>query len=197
AVAARSLIDRGERVAIVDVDAHHGNGTQDIFYDEPNVLFVSFHQYPLYPGTGHPAEIGTESAAHTTVNIALPAGTPSRAYRAGVADVVAPVMAEFEPTWLLVSLGFDAHRADPITDLGLTAADFADIVDDLCSFAPPGRRLFFLEGGYDLEALAASSGAVASVLLGDSHRPEAPSEGEGGADAVALAHRIHVAGRLR
>ncbi len=196
AVAARSLVDRGERVAIVDIDAHHGNGTQDIFYDEPDVLFISFHQFPLYPGTGRPDEIGTERAAHRTVNIALPPYTPSRAYREGVADVVAPIMADFDPTWLLVSLGFDAHRADPITDLGLTASDFADIVNDLCAFAPPGRRLFFLEGGYDLDALADSAGAVAAVLVGESHRPEKPSDGEGGADAVGLAKRIHVDGRL-
>ena len=197
AVTARALADRGERVAIVDVDAHHGNGTQDIFYDDPRVLFVSFHQFPWYPYTGKPNEIGAEGAAHTTVNIALPSGTTAWAYRAGIAEVVAPVIEEFAPTWLLISLGFDAHREDPITDLGLTAADFADIVDDLCAFAPPGRRLVFLEGGYDLDALRLSAGAVAATLVGEQHRPEKASEAGPDGGAVELARRIHVDGRLR
>jgi acetoin utilization deacetylase AcuC-like enzyme len=194
AVAARSLAAKGERVAIVDIDAHHGNGTQDIFYDDPDVLFVSFHQYPWYPYTGRPDEIGTGAAAHTTVNVALPAGATGEVYRAGLEAVVAPVMERFGPTWLLISVGFDAHRADPLTDLGLTSADFADIVADLFAFAPPGRRLLFLEGGYDLQALADSAAAVAAVALGARHRPESPSSGGPGALAVELARQIHLGG---
>jgi acetoin utilization deacetylase AcuC-like enzyme len=191
AVAARSLAAAGERVAIVDIDAHHGNGTQDIFYDDPDVLFVSFHQYPWYPYTGRPDEIGSGDAAHSTVNIALPAGTTGEVYRLGIQNLVAPAMQRFQPTWLLISAGFDAHRADPITELGLTSADFADIVADLLSFAPPGRRLLFLEGGYDLQALADSAAAVAAVVLGERHRPELPSSGGPGARAVELACEIH------
>ncbi|MCP3989859.1 MAG: histone deacetylase [Actinomycetia bacterium] len=196
AVAARFLADRGERVAIVDIDAHHGNGTQDIFYDDPNVLFVSFHQFPWYPYTGRPDEIGEGRGTHRTVNLALPAGATGQVYRAGIETVVAPVMADFDPTWLLLSVGFDAHRADPITDLGLTSADYADVVVDLVSFAPPGRRLLFLEGGYDLQALADSAEAVASVLVDDARRPEEPTSDGPGAEAVEVARRIHVAGRL-
>lgn len=192
AVAAQALKARGERVLLVDIDAHHGNGTQSIFYDDPDVLFVSFHQFPWYPFTGAPTEIGSGAGHHATVNFALPAGATGQAYREGIESVVAPLVAEFGPTWLLVSAGFDGHRADPITDLGLTSADYADVVSDLLAFAPPGRRLLFLEGGYDLRALADSTGAVAAALLGEVHRPEAPTGDGPGVDAVRLAHRIHV-----
>lgn len=192
AVAARSLADRGERVLIVDIDAHHGNGTQEIFYDDGEVLFVSFHQSPLYPFSGKPDEVGVEGGSGTTVNVAFPAHTTGDAYRTAIQDVVSPVVQRFDPTWLLVSAGFDGHRADPITDLGLTAGDFADIVSDLCEFAPPGRRLLFLEGGYDLQAMVASTAAVAAALVGERHRPEQPSSGGPGRDAVELARRIHV-----
>ncbi len=192
AVAARALRAKGQRVVIVDIDAHHGNGTQDIFYDDPDVLFISFHQYPWYPGTGGPGEVGRGDGLHATVNFPLPAGTSGTPYREGIERVVAPVVEEFEPDWLLVSAGFDGHRADPITDLGLTSADYADMVADLLSFAPPGRRLFFLEGGYDLRALADSTGAVASVLVGATHRPEHPTSGGPGHEIIDLAHQIHV-----
>ena len=195
AVVARSLVDRGERVVIVDIDAHHGNGTQDIFYDEPDVLFVSFHQFPWYPGTGRPNEIGIGPGERATLNVALPAGATGQVYRDGIENVVAPVVERFAPTWLLVSVGFDGHRSDPITDLGLTSGDFADIMGDLFSFAPPGRRLLFLEGGYDLRALADSAGAVAAVAVGERHRPEEPSSGGPGAEAVELARQIHLDGR--
>ncbi|MGF1598786.1 MAG: histone deacetylase [Acidimicrobiales bacterium] len=195
AVAARALTARGERVAIVDIDAHHGNGTQDIFYADPEVLFISFHQYPWYPGTGAPRETGTGRGAGTTVNVALPAGATGEVYRTGIEQVVAPVMARFAPTWLLVSVGFDAHRADPITEMGLTSGDFADIVTDLLAFAPPGRQLLFLEGGYDLRAMYDSAGAVAAAVLDERHRPEPPSSGGPGEDAVELARQIHLDGR--
>ncbi len=196
AVAATVLADRGERVVIVDIDAHHGNGTQDVFYDDPRVLFISFHQFPWYPYTGKPTEIGAGEAAHTTVNVAMPAGSTGQAYRAGVERVVAPIVEDFEPTWLLISAGFDGHRADPITDLGLTSGDFADLVADLLAFAPPGRRLLFLEGGYDLQALIDSAGSVAAALVGERHRPEPPTSGGPGDEAVELARQIHLERRL-
>jgi acetoin utilization deacetylase AcuC-like enzyme len=195
AIAARSLVARGERVVIVDIDAHHGNGTQDAFYEDPDVLFISFHQFPLYPHTGWPHEQGAGAGVGTTVNLAMPAGTTGDAYRAGIETVLAPVIEHFAPTWLLVSVGFDAHRADPITDLGLTAGDFADIVGDLLGFAPAGRRLLFLEGGYDLQALIDSAGAVAAVALGEDFRPEPSTSGGPGAGAVETARQIHLEGR--
>lgn len=196
AVAARALTARGERVAIVDIDAHHGNGTQDIFYEDPDVLFISFHQFPLYPHTGWPHEMGSGSGTGATVNIAVPALTTGDAYRAGIETVLAPVLERFKPTWLLLSVGFDAHRADPITDMGLTAGDFGDIVADLLTFAPAGRQLMFLEGGYDLQAMIDSAGAVAAAAVGDRYHPEAPTSGGPGGEAVETARQIHLEGRL-
>ena len=192
AVAARHLTARGERVVIVDVDAHHGNGTQDVFYADPDVLFVSFHQYPWYPGTGKPNEVGEGEGLGWNVNVALPAHTTGDTYRFALDTVVTPVVERFEPTWVLVSAGFDGHRSDPITELGLTSADYGDLVGRILEFAPPGRRLLFLEGGYDLRALADCAGAVAAAVLGEEYRPEQPSSGGPGADEVELARRIHI-----
>jgi len=175
AVTARMLADRGERVVVVDIDAHHGNGTQDIFWDDPSVLYVSFHQHPLYPGTGTAEEVGGPDATGSTVNFPLPPGATGDVYRTGIEDVLGPHVAAWQPTWLLISAGFDAHRRDPITDLGLTAGDYADIVGDLIEFAPAGRRIVFLEGGYDLTALAECSAATVGVLAGEPVRPEAPT----------------------
>jgi acetoin utilization deacetylase AcuC-like enzyme len=192
AVTARHLADRGERVLIVDVDAHHGNGTQDVFYDDPNVLFVSFHQYPLYPGTGRPGEAGSGAGLGATVNVALPPGTTGDVYLRAVDTVVAPVVDRFDPTWVLVSAGFDAHRADPLTEMGLTSGDFADLIARILPMAPAGRRLLFLEGGYDLQALTDSAAAVAAAIVDVDYRPEEASSGGPGDDHVALAHKIHL-----
>ena len=159
AVTAAVLADRGERVLIVDYDAHHGNGTQDIFWSDPRVAYVSFHEYPLYPGTGAMGEVGAGAGQGMTINLPLPAGATGDAYRAGVDDVIRPFAAVFEPTWLLLSAGFDAHRADPLTGLGLSSGDIADLTTDLVGLVPQGRRIAFLEGGYDLAALAASVAA--------------------------------------
>ncbi len=180
AVTATHLADRGERVLVVDIDAHHGNGTQDVFWDDPRVLFVSFHQHPLYPGTGAAEDVGGGRATGATVNFPLPAGATGDVYRAGIEDVLAPHVVSWAPTWLLISAGFDAHRRDPITDLGLTAGDYADVVGDLLAFAPAGRRVVFLEGGYDLTALGECAAATVGALAGESVRPEAPtSDGPG------------------
>ena len=120
---------------IVDWDAHHGNGTQDIFYADPRVLYVSMHEFPLYPGTGRLDETGTGEGEGCTVNFPFPAGTTGDAYLAAVDELVVPVTEAFAPTWLLVSAGFDAHRADPLTGLGLAAGDYADLTRRP---APPG-----------------------------------------------------------
>jgi acetoin utilization deacetylase AcuC-like enzyme len=160
AVTARFLADRGERVLIVDYDAHHGNGTQDVFYDDPAVCFVSFHEHPQYPGTGSIDETGSGAGAGHTVNVPLPAGATGDVYRRGLDEIVVPLAERFRPTWLLVSAGFDAHRRDPLTSLGLTSGDFADFTRVLRPLVPPGRHLAFLEGGYDLDALVSSTSAV-------------------------------------
>ncbi len=184
AVAAATLADAGQRVAVVDIDAHHGNGTQDAFWSDGRVLFVSCHQWPLYPGTGAPDEVGEGDGAGTTVNLALPPGAAGDTYRYALDAVIVPVVERFAPDWLLVSAGFDAHRADPLTQLGLTAADYADLTRRLVGLVPACRSVLFLEGGYDLAALRDASGAAVAAAIGVDHRPEA-SSGEGpGRDVV-------------
>jgi acetoin utilization deacetylase AcuC-like enzyme len=175
AVAAASLAARGERVLVVDFDAHHGNGTQDVFYADPRVMFVSLHQWPLYPGTGSVDETGDAEGLGTTLNLPMPAGTTGDAYLAAIDEVIAPVVARFAPTWLIVSAGYDGHRADPITELGLSAGDYALITRRLLDFAPAGRRLVMLEGGYDLDALAHSAAATMAALVEREHLPERPT----------------------
>jgi len=178
AVTATALADAGERVLIVDYDAHHGNGTQDIFYADPRVLFVSFHQWPCYPGTGRFDESGAGDAAGTTVNVPLPPGATGDVYADAWDRLVAPQIDRFSPTWLLLSAGFDAHRSDPITDMGLTAGDYASLTARVLEAAPAGRRIVFLEGGYDLTALTETSAAVMATLVG--HRLETEPQTTGG-----------------
>src|SRR3954453_4772099 len=173
AVAAAALADRGERVLVYDWDAHHGNGTQDAFYDDRRVLYVSAHQWPLYPGTGALDETGRGPGEGYTINLPFPPGTTGDVYLAAFDEVVAPAIERFAPTWVIVSAGFDAHRADPLTGLNLTAGDFADLTDRLLQVCAPGRLSAFLEGGYDLQALALSAGAFVSGLAGLRFRPEA------------------------
>ncbi|WP_419924691.1 histone deacetylase [Candidatus Poriferisocius sp.] len=187
AVCAQALADRGERVLVVDYDAHHGNGTQDVFWEDNRVMFVSWHQYPLYPGTGGLLERGEGAGAGTTINLPMPAGATGDAYRQGWDDAVLPAVEEFDPGWLVLSAGFDAHRADPLTSLGLAAGDFADLTSAIIDVVPPGRRVAFLEGGYDLDALADCAGAAVAVLAGVTWRPEAATGGGPGAEVAAAA----------
>ena len=177
AVTAMALADRGERVLIVDYDAHHGNGTQDVFYRDPRVTYVSFHEYPLYPGTGALDEIGQGDGVGTTLNFPFPRGTTGDVYRRAIDEVLRPLAEEWQPTWLLLSAGFDAHRRDPLTGLALTAGDYADLTREIATLVPSGRCVAYLEGGYDLDALSASTGAALGALVGVDHRPEAPSSG--------------------
>ncbi|MGH9138328.1 MAG: histone deacetylase family protein [Acidimicrobiales bacterium] len=187
AVVAATLADAGERVWIFDFDAHHGNGTQDVFYEDSRVLFVSTHQWPLYPGTGRRTENGAGSGEGTTVNVPLPPGTTGDVYLEAFDTVIAPVVERFAPTWLLISAGFDAHRDDPLTDLGLSAGDFAALTSRALQHVPPGRVVAMLEGGYDLDALTASSTAVLGALAGVEAQTEPATNGGPGADAVAAA----------
>jgi len=196
AVTAGSLARAGERVLIIDWDAHHGNGTQDIFYEQSDVCYVSVHQYPFYPGTGSMQETGSGEGHGTTVNVPVPAATGGDAYRHAFDALIEPIAERFAPTWVLISAGFDAHRADPLTDLGLSAGDFADLTWSSLRLAPPGRRIAFLEGGYDLEALASSAGACVAALAGEMFRPE-PASGAGPAgqrarEVVDAARRLHL-----
>ena len=166
AIGAAHALARGlERVAIVDFDVHHGNGTQDIFWNEPRVLYASTHQSPLYPGTGS----RTETGAGNIVNAPLPPGSGSREFRAAFAHVVLPALHDFRPQLLLISAGFDAHRLDPLADLNLDAEDYAWVTGELVHIAQTyasGRIISSLEGGYSLTALRQSTAAHVVAMMG-------------------------------
>lgn len=187
AVVAAALAERGERVVIVDIDAHHGNGTQDIFWDDARVTYVSIHEHPMYPGSGRLGEMGGTEALGRTVNVPVPAHTGGDTYRAALDLIVAPVIERVGATWLLISTGFDAHRADPLTGLGLSSGDFGDLTARLLAMAPAGRSVVFLEGGYDLDAVAASTAATVAALSHVDLRPEMVTTGP---DLTNLLSRI-------
>jgi len=181
AVAAAAALDAGlSRVAIVDWDVHHGNGTQAIFEADPRVLMVSLHQWPLYPGSGRSEEIGVGEGKGFTVNLPLPAGSGGREYRAAMSQVVLPILAQQRPELILVSAGFDAHVDDPLGGMALRDQDFGALTSLLWDH---GRALgckrlgLVLEGGYDLGALERAGNAVAEALLGARSEldPSAPS----------------------
>lgn len=158
------------RVMIVDYDVHHGNGTQDVFYDDKSVLFVSSHQYPFYPGTGSIHDIGHADARGTTLNIPLPGGHGDSSFAALYEEILWPVARRFEPDLILVSAGFDAHWHDPLAYMRLSlngydhlTRELMRMADDLCG----GKIVFVLEGGYDLQALGHGVANVARALLGD------------------------------
>jgi acetoin utilization deacetylase AcuC-like enzyme len=183
AVSAAELVAAGERVLIVDWDVHHGNGTQEIFWDNPDVLYLSVHQSPLYPGTGHPEEVGGPNAIGTTLNLAVPPGTTGDVVRRALEEVAGPVIERFAPTWVLVSAGFDAHRDDPLANLELSAGDFADLARTIRSYGS-SNIVVFLEGGYNLPALRASVTASLGAFLGADVHPESPTSGGPGNDAL-------------
>ena len=165
AIAAKYALDHHglDRVAIVDFDVHHGNGTQDLVEDDPRILFCSTHQSPLYPGTGAAHETGVGNV----LNVPLPEGTGSKAFRDVMERVVLPRVDAFSPQLLLISAGFDAHKADPLAGMMLETADFAWVTERLCDVADThcaGRVVSALEGGYDLDALGAAAAAHVKVL---------------------------------
>ena len=191
AVTASALAEAGERVLIVDIDAHHGNGTQDAFWDDHRVTYVSIHEYPMYPGTGRADEIGAEAVPGTTVNIPVPAYTAGDTYRRAIDEVVVPVAERVDPTWVLISTGFDAHRNDPLTGLGLSSGDYFDLTARLLRLAPAGRRMVFLEGGYDLDAVAHSTAATLGALSGVETRPEPVTTAGPGSDVISRVRALH------
>jgi acetoin utilization deacetylase AcuC-like enzyme len=163
---ARKVLGVGH-VAIVDIDVHHGNGSEATFWNDPDVLYTSLHQSPFYPGTGAAGDRGGAGANGLTVNVPLPAGTTAQAWLRAFDDVVMPSLRVFEPELVVVSCGFDAHRDDPLADLLLETQTYAAVADRLVSLSelPSGARTaWVLEGGYDLDALTASTQAVLDVL---------------------------------
>ena len=180
AVGAAHARARGlSRVAVVDYDVHHGNGTQWAFYDDPSVLCVSSHQYPFYPGTGAPDEIGSGRGLGFTANLPLEAGATDADYEC-VYLAVAGMLRQFRPELILLSAGFDAHLDDPLGGMRVTAPQFgrltalvAAVADECCD----GRMVAVTEGGYDLEALAASLRIVVDVLDGSTALADLPEPG--------------------
>jgi len=152
-----------KRILIMDWDVHHGNGTQDAFYDDPSVLFVSTHQFPYYPGSGAVNEVGVGAGEGFTVNIPLPAGCSDIEYLQVFQEIVVPAVEKFTPEWILVSAGFDPHRRDPLGGMAVTEEGFAIMAQQLLALADrfAGSRIaFLLEGGYDLAGLRNSVAAV-------------------------------------
>jgi acetoin utilization deacetylase AcuC-like enzyme len=178
--AAHARAGGAARVAIVDYDVHHGNGTQHIFEADPDVLYVSTHQFPYYPGTGAAGEVGVAAGRGFTVNLPLEVGAVDEDYQTVFAAVVTPVLKEFAPDLLIVSAGFDAHERDPLGGMRLSTEAFAAMTMELRVVAEEccgGRIALVTEGGYDLHALAASLDAVAEVLNGPVSAAEWPASG--------------------
>ena len=155
AIMVRHLQRRGmRRIMVLDWDAHHGNGTEEIFYTDPNVLFCSVHQYPFYPGSGRAEDIGAEDGRGYTINLPIPAGSSDKEYRYLLEEVILPVTEEFMPDAIAISAGQDNHFTDPLTGLALTAQGYARMMQELCIMADTicfGRLIAVLEGGYSVE----------------------------------------------
>ncbi len=170
AIAAHHALASGlKRVAIIDFDVHHGNGTQDIFFGDERVLFVSIHQAPFYPGTGDADEVGAGDGRGYTINVPLEGGAHDAVYAAAFQEIVEPALGRFEPQLVLISAGYDAHMRDPLGGMHLTDQAFGAMTQSLVRSAEQtadGRVGLFLEGGYDLAAIEASLGASIDALLG-------------------------------
>jgi len=196
AIAAAHARARGlQRVAVVDFDVHHGNGTQAAFYDDPTVLFLSSHQYPYYPGSGSVREVGAAVGAGFTVNMPLEAGATDGDFALVYHTIALPVLRQFHPDVILVSAGFDAHEDDPLGGMRVTVDGFArltsmlvEVADECCD----GQLVLVTEGGYDLPALAGSLRAVADVLEGaavDRSTPAPTARARATIDAVVAEQR--------
>jgi acetoin utilization deacetylase AcuC-like enzyme len=174
AIGARYLkrVHGAERVLIMDWDVHHGNGTQEAFYNDPSVLFISTHQFPYYPGTGAIDEIGADAGEGYTINIPLPAGCADAEYLQVFEEIVVPAANKFKPDWILVSAGFDPHRRDPLGGMNVTEEGFGAMAQILLRLAERhagGKVAFLLEGGYDLAGL---NNSVAAVLNAMQQKPQ-------------------------
>lgn len=185
AITARYLQAQGAKVAIVDWDVHHGNGTDAEFVSDPDVFYISAHQWPYYPGTGALDEVGSGPGKGYTINAAWPEGTGGDVYRRFFLEMVVPHLRRYGPDWVLVSCGFDAHHLDPLAGLRLTEADYHFMAAQLLQVVPSQRILVFLEGGYNLDAIA---GSTRAMLRGLADRPH---EGASGSFASPkISHRV-------
>jgi acetoin utilization deacetylase AcuC-like enzyme len=197
AVAADAALDREtvDGVAILDWDVHHGNGTQDITYDDPDVHYSSIHERGLYPGTGEVAETGAADAERTNLNVPLPGGCGDEEYLAVVEDAVVPAIERFDPDLLLVSAGFDAHEHDPISRMRVTTEGYGVLTDRIRSLAEgtDAALAFVLEGGYGLDALAESVAMVHEVF--DGREPVEP-DGDPSERATSVVENVREAHEL-
>lgn len=195
AIAAKQALRAGmERVAIVDWDVHHGNGTQAVFNNDPRVLYFSTHAYPFYPGTGDVEDTGIEMALGTKVNVPLPPGTGDHGFLAAYERIAVPALERFEPQIVLVSCGWDAHARDPLAPLNVTTDGYtrvAQLVLDAARRLCGGRVVVALEGGYDTHALAWCSSALVELLLGDAPTPDPePVHPPDGPDCAQLIENV-------
>jgi acetoin utilization deacetylase AcuC-like enzyme len=166
-----------ERVMIVDYDVHHGNGTQDIFYSDSNVLFFSTHQFPYYPGSGAADEMGDEFGYGATINVPFPPGVGDAGYLDAFRRVLAPAARRFKPDVILISAGYDAHWLDPLASMHLSVTGYWKLVNELLALADElcrSKIVFALEGGYHLQVLAHSVLSTFRALTGDKRGPSDP-----------------------
>jgi acetoin utilization deacetylase AcuC-like enzyme len=202
AIAAQWAVAEGSagRVAILDIDVHHGNGTQEIFFDRPDILYYSTHQYPYYPGTGGLDEVGARDGRGTTVNVPLMAGCGDHTFLAVTDRVLLPAIRRFAPELVFVSLGFDAHWADPLAGMRLSLNGYGAIIQRISALATElcgGRLVLLLEGGYDLRVIAGGVRAAAHILLDEEPDPDPlgpPPTGyepERAQDVIGAARAIH------
>lgn len=200
AVAAEWAVAQGgaERVAILDVDVHHGNGTEAIFFDRPDVFYYSTHQYPFYPGTGRVEDVGVDDGRGTTLNVPLMAGCGDETFEAVTRLVLRPAVQRFRPDLILVSLGFDAHWADPLAQMRLSTAGYSEILGQIKALAEElsgGRLVILLEGGYDTSVVQEGSRLVGHLLFGApvpatsiGAAPPAPEPADAAARIEAVRH---------
>lgn len=186
-----------KRLGIIDFDLHHGNGTQDIFWQRGDVLYISTHQVPLFPGTGHLSETGAGPGKETTVNFPLPPGSGDLAFRTILDELILPLLDRFLPEIIFISFGFDSHWLDPLGSLLLSAGEYRQLIATLANWTRDhcnGRLVIVLEGGYDLMAASACSLAITSALLdipwNDSIGPAPYAEDKGWQMTVTQAKRL-------
>jgi acetoin utilization deacetylase AcuC-like enzyme len=198
AAAAADQVAQGHRVAILDYDAHHGNGTSEIFEDEAAVLYISTHQYGIYPGTGAAEDVGKGEGRGFNVNIPFTAGCGDESFRVAYDEIVEPVVREYKPEVILVSLGIDAHYRDPLTGLSLSSPGYVDLVmrsADLAKELCDSRFVVALEGGYHLQALSEVYAGVVARLrqrrvdLELTQLLDAKGKGRPGIEATKRAHK--------
>ncbi len=174
-----------KRILIADWDVHHGNGTQEVFFSDPSVLYFSTHQYPYYPGTGWIDEVGNGEGQGFTVNVPLPIGTDDTGYLYALTTILVPIALEFRPDFVLVSAGFDAHVTDPLASMAVTSLGFGlftDVIKEIATKSCGGRIVMTLEGGYNLDAIAESVLSVFNSLLSNT--------GEQKSDAISASRQV-------